>query len=126
MARTLAELPVGSRITDYISLGVLAKTMPSGRVREILQGSGKTSIRERDMPGHVVVYYVIALSLYMQSSCREVLRCLLEGVQWLAGPLSTIKVTGRAGVLQARKRMGYEPLKKFHDAVVRPLAKTRT
>ena len=59
MARTLAELPVGSRVTDYISLGVLAKTFPSGRVREILQGSGKTSIRERDMPAHVVVYYVI-------------------------------------------------------------------
>jgi len=70
MARTLAELPAGSRITDYISLGVLAKTFPSGRVREILRGSGKASIRQRDMPAHVVVYYVIALSLYMQSSCR--------------------------------------------------------
>jgi hypothetical protein len=126
MARTLAELPVGSRITDYISLGVLAKTFPSGRVREILQGSGKTSIRERDMPAHVVVYYVIALSLYMQSSCREVLRCLLEGVQWLAGPLSTIKVTGRAGISQARKRMGYEPLKQLHDAIVGPIATRAT
>jgi hypothetical protein len=28
-----------------------------------------------------VVYYVIALALYMHSSYREVLRCLLEGVQ---------------------------------------------
>ncbi len=78
------------------------------------------------MPAHVVIYYVIALSLYMQSSCREVLRCLLEGVQWLAGPLSTIKVTGRAGISQARKRMGSEPLKQLHDAIVRPLATTRT
>jgi hypothetical protein len=126
MARTLAELPSGSRISDYISLGVLAKTFPSGRVREILKGSGKTSIRERDMPAHVVVYYVIALSLYMQSSCREVLRCLLEGVQWLAGPLSTIKVTGRAGISQARKRMGYEPLKQLHDAIVGPIATPET
>lgn len=30
MARTLAELPKGARITDYISLGVLAKTFPKG------------------------------------------------------------------------------------------------
>jgi len=29
MARTLAELPAGSRITDYISLGVLAKYFPA-------------------------------------------------------------------------------------------------
>src|SRR5580704_1476311 len=50
----------------------------------------------------------------------------LEGVQWLAGPLSTIKVTGRAGISQARKRMGSEPLKQLHDAIVRPLATTRT
>lgn len=28
MARTLAELPQGSRITDYLSLGVMAKTFP--------------------------------------------------------------------------------------------------
>jgi hypothetical protein len=37
-----------------------------------------------------VVYYVIALALYMQSSYREVLRCLLEGVQWLLDPSATI------------------------------------
>src|ERR1700684_2808678 len=108
MARTLAELPVGSRVTDYISLGVLAKTFPSGRVREILQGSGKTSIRERDMPAHVVVYYVIALSLYMQSSCREVLRCLLEGIQWLVEPGAAINVAGNSGISQARTRLGWE------------------
>jgi hypothetical protein len=82
MPRTVAELHSGRRNTDYISLGVLAKTFPSGKVQEILKGSGKGSIRERDMPAHVVIYCVIALSLYMQSSCREVLRCLLEGVQW--------------------------------------------
>ena len=28
MARTLAALPEGSRITDYISLGVITKTIP--------------------------------------------------------------------------------------------------
>ena len=33
-----------------------------------------------------MVYYVIALALYMHSSYREVLRCLLEGVQWLRDP----------------------------------------
>lgn len=126
MPRTVAELPAGSRITDYISLGVLAKTFPAGRVHEILRKTGKASRRERDMPAPVVVYYVIALALYMQSSCREVLRCLLEGVQWLAGPEAAIKVTGRAGISQARKRMGYEPLKQLHDAVVAPIAMAKT
>jgi hypothetical protein len=28
VARTVAELPPGTRITDYISLGVITKTFP--------------------------------------------------------------------------------------------------
>lgn len=79
MARTVAELPKGARITDYISLGVISKTFPLRKVREILVETGRESERRRDLPAPVVVYYVIALALYMQSSYREVLRCLLEG-----------------------------------------------
>ncbi len=86
MARTVAALPAGSRITDYISLGVVAKAFPPDKVRAVLAGAGKQSVRQRDLPAHVVVYYVIALALYMQSSYREVLRCLLEGIQWLVEP----------------------------------------
>jgi hypothetical protein len=78
MARTLAELPKGSRITDYISLGVIAKTFPLWKVQAVLKATGNASVRQRDLPAHVMVYYVIALALYMQSSYREVLRCLLE------------------------------------------------
>ena len=76
MARTLAALPEGSRITDYISLGVITKTFPLKRVRAVLAATGKASQRERDLPAHVVVYYVIVLALYMRSSYREVLRGL--------------------------------------------------
>jgi len=77
MARTVASLPAGSRITDYISLGVITKFFPADKVHEVLSQTGRASVRERDLPAHVVVYYVIALALYMRSSYREVLRCLL-------------------------------------------------
>jgi len=86
VARTVAELPAGSRITDYISLGVLAKTFPLDKVIAVVSAAGKTSQRQRDLPAHVVVYYVIALTLYMHVSYREVLSCLVEGVRWLLGP----------------------------------------
>jgi hypothetical protein len=126
MARTIAELPPGSRITDYISLGVIAKYFPSHKVNAILSDAGKGSIRQRDLPAHVVVYYVIALALYMQSSYREVLRCLLEGIQWLRDPASPVKVAGKSGISQARSRLGWEPLKKLFEAVVAPIATTST
>ena len=122
MARTLAELPKGSRITDYISLGVVAKTFPVATVKSVLEATGRSSRRQRELPAHVVVYYVIALALFMQSSYREVLRCLLEGVQWLLNPTARIKVTGKSGISQARTRLGVEPVKQLHDQTVGPIA----
>ena len=122
MARTVAALPAGSRITDYISLGVVTKTFPPDKIRAVLATTGKQSVRQRDLPAHVVLYYVIALALYMQSSYREVLRCLLEGIQWLAEPSGGIRVAGNSGISQARTRLGWEPLRQLHDEVVRPIA----
>jgi len=46
MARTLAELPKGTRITDYLSLGVIAKTFPLAQVRSVL---ATTEVRARSV-----------------------------------------------------------------------------
>ena len=126
MARTVAELPSGTRITDHISLGVIAKTFPVAQIETILSKTGKASQRQRDLPAHVVVYYVIALALYMNSSYREVLRCLLEGLSWLFGSGVTVKVAGKSGISQARTRLGWEVVKQLHDEVVKPIAKNST
>ncbi len=126
MARTIAELPKGARITDYISIGVVSKTFPREKVDEVLRQTGRSSKRQRDLPAHVVVYYVIALALFMGSSYREVLRCLLEALQWLTEPRRRLKVAGKSGISQARTRLGAEPLELLHEEVVRPLASGRT
>jgi hypothetical protein len=122
MARMVAELPSGTRITDFISLGVLTKMFPLAAIQAVLGETRKRSVRQRDLPAHVVVYYVIALALYMQSSYREVLRCLLEGIQWLLGPGAAVKVAGKSGISQARTRLGWEPLQQLHDGIVKPIA----
>jgi hypothetical protein len=122
VARTVAELPPGARITDYISLGVITETFPLSAIGPVLSKTGKASIRQRDLPAQVVVYYVIALALYMQSSYREVLRCLLEGVQWLRDPSAGMRVAGKSGISQARTRLGWEALRQLHDDLVKPVA----
>jgi hypothetical protein len=126
MARTIAELPKGTRITDYVSLGVLATTFPLAQVEAALASHKKTSRRQRDLPAHVVVYYVIALALFMQVSYREVLRCLLEGLAWLRGPRAGVKITGKSGISQARTRLGWAVLQQLHDEVVKPVAGKNT
>jgi len=126
MGRTAATLDKGRRIADLISLGVIAKTFPIGKVHAVLEATGRASIRERNLPAHVVVYYIIALSIYMDASCREVLRCLLEGVRWLLDAGTPIRVTGKSGISQARTRLGSEAMRRLYDDLVRPIATPAT
>jgi hypothetical protein len=121
MAGAPAGLPAGVRLSDHISLGVIAKTFPPERVRQILAETGTASERERDLPAQVMVYYAIALALYMGSSTREVLRCLLEGLRWLWGT-EAVRVTGKSGISQARSRLGEAPLRRLYEQVVQPIA----
>jgi len=125
MARAPAGLPAGIRVTDHVSLGVIARSLPIGEVRQVLAETGKASERERDLPAQVMVYYAIALALYMTASSREVLRCLLEGLRWLWGA-EAVRVAGRSGISQARTRLGEAPLRQLHERVVRPIATLAT
>jgi len=126
MPRTPATLPDGVRITDHISLGVIAKTFSRETVDEVLEETGRASERERSLPAHVMVYYVIAMALYMQVAYREVLRCLVEGLGWLLGPQVELSVAGKSGISQARSRLGPEPLKLLYERIVAPIAVKRT
>src|SRR3954452_998559 len=149
MARAAAGLPAGIRLSDHISLGVIAKTFPLDHVRQILAETGRASERERDLPAHVMVYYAVALALYTDSGTREVLRCLLEGLRWLWGAeavrvagergisqartrlreglrglwgAEAVGVAGESGISQARTRLGEAPLRQLYDRVVQPVA----
>ena len=121
MAGVSAGLPAGVRLSDHISLGVIARAFPPDQVRRVLSETGRASERERDLPAQVMVYYAIALALYMGSSTREVLRCLLEGLRWLWGA-EAVKVAGRSGISQARTRLGAAPLHRLYEQGVRPIA----
>lgn len=126
MARTVAGLPEGSRMSDYITLGVLAERIPVSVVHEVLRKEGRQSERQRMLPAHVMVYYVIALALYMNVSYTEVLRCLVEGLQWLGWPIRQLRKTGRSGISQARSRLGSRPMKRLYEELVLPIATEKT
>lgn len=126
MPKEAAELPKGTRITDFISLGVIAKTFPRSTIDQILKETGKSSKRQRDLPAHLLIYYVIALPLYMQVSCKEVLRCLREGLQWLFDPEVVGRTPGKSGISQARKRLGSEPIEALYRKIVVPISTKRT
>lgn len=116
----------GPRFSDYFSRIALGKVLPLAQVHSVLAATGRASQRQRDLPAHVMVYYVVALALYMGRSYREVLRQLQEGMARLLGPEQAPKVASKAGLSQARRRVGAEPLRQLYAQVVKPIAEPRT
>ena len=122
MARKAACLPKGTRISDYVTLGVLTATVPGELIDAVLSDTGKQSQRYRQLPARLVVYYVMALVLFAQASYGEVLRCLLEGVRWLHLKGESTALASKSAITKARIRLGVAPLKELYERVARPLA----
>src|SRR5271168_5214310 len=108
MARTAKKITNGNRIAESLSIGLLGRAFPRRRVQAILSKMGRESVRRRDLPMEAVVYYVIALGLFMESSYGEVLRCLIEGLSWLEGQ-EPARAAGKSGITFARQRLGAGP-----------------
>lgn len=121
MARTAAELPAGVRISEKVTVGQFAKVFPPSAVQAALRDADRETVRNRELPNHIVVYLMMLLALFRESSQQEVLRCLYEGLQWLF-ELKDFKITGKSGISQARARVGWEPLYNLFHSVALPLA----
>jgi hypothetical protein len=113
-------------LPDFIHLGAIADRFPLETVQEVLEQTGRQSQRQRNLPAHVMVYYVMALALHMHLSCSQVLRQLVEALSWLELPVQALRMTGRSGISQARERLGAEPLKRLYEETVQPLATPET
>jgi hypothetical protein len=121
MARTAAGLPVGMRLTDHISLGVLTAQFPRAMIDQVLFETERGNARERALPAHVMLYYVIAMALYADASTEEVLRCVVEGARWLGDP-TTADLPTKSAISQARSRLGAAPVEALYRATVAPMA----
>jgi hypothetical protein len=86
-------------------LGRLGAHLPLAWIEESLACTGTASIRRRRLPAEQVVWLVIALALYRGTSMSEVLESLD-----LALPSGSSSAVTRAGISQARQRLGAEPL----------------
>ena len=125
MARTAADFPGGMRLSDYLSVSVIARVYPREAVRTALQSLNRDSRRRRDLPAEVMVYYVIAMALFRAVSAREVLRCLVDGLRWIS-PSLPVRVSGKSSISRARTRLGAAPFTALRDSCVTPLAHPET
>jgi hypothetical protein len=115
-----------SRLTDHISIGVLTRVFPPELVDGVVAEAGRRERRQRLLPARVVVYYVLALALFADSSYEEVMRQLVEGLSWESGWERVWEVPSKVAIYKARVRLGREPLELLFKAIAAPLAREGT
>ena len=110
------------RLSDHISLGVLTRVFPPEVIDSVLVECGRVERRTRLLPARVVVYYVLALALFASCSYEEVMRKLVAGLEWAAGWSHGWSIPTKAALFQARKRLGWQPLRMMYEKVAVALA----
>src|SRR6266480_1552644 len=112
----------GGRLTDWVSLGVLAAFVPRDAVDDAVAAAGKQARRsDGKLPPHVMVYFVMALALFADDDYEEVAARLAEALRgWGAG--GQVQDPTPGGITQARQRLGPEPLAEVFSQVAVPAA----
>ena len=110
------------RLADLVSIGVLMRVFDPGSVDEVIAECGRTEQRSRSLPARSMAYFAMGMALHSEGSYDDVLALISDGVAWAersdgTGPLAT-----KAGIYQARNRLGWEPMARLFERVARPLA----
>ena len=88
--------------------------------------TGRREKRRRLLPARVVVYFVLAMSLFFDDAYEEIIRKLVWGLDFLGVWRKEWSVPTTGAVSQARARLGEEPLRELFERVAVPVAQPGT
>jgi hypothetical protein len=115
-----------SRLTDHISLGVLAEILPRDLIEEVLEETDRRERRSRRLPAHVMVRFCLAMCLFYDDDYEEVMRKLVGSLRDMGSWRDEWMVPSTSAIAQARQRLGEAPLRALFDRVTVPVARRGT
>src|ERR1035437_8628842 len=108
-------------LQDRISVGLLGRPFPRARVDAVVEAAGTREQRTHMLPSGLVVYYVLALALFMDMGGGRVMRKLAGTLSWAArGP--AVVLPSEEALSRVRARLGPVPLRLLFESVAGPLA----
>lgn len=110
------------RLSDLVSIGLLARVFPSDVVDEVIAEAGRTEQRRRSLPARVVAYFVIGMAMFSDGSYEDVFASLTDGLSWLSSWRQSWTAPSGSAIFQARRRLGFEAVRALFVRVARPLA----
>jgi hypothetical protein len=112
------------RLADRLAVGMLTWTYPLEAVERAITACGRDGKRNRLLPPHLVVYFVLAMCMFPAARYEEIAQLLAESIRLTApaGLTALRAVPSTAAVSRARMRLGADPLEALFSqvAAVRP------
>ena len=114
---------MAGRLSDWVSLGVLASRVDRDAVDDAVEAAGKAVKRKGGkLPPQVMVYFVMALALFADEDYEEVWARLTETLADWGGFGDDQALVTTGGITQARQRLGEEPVRETFAQVAEPVA----
>jgi hypothetical protein len=125
MPFNLQHIPEESKLSHALRLPLLEQYYPREVVADLLSQCHAWEERERKLSQLLIVYYIIALSLFRQFNVSEVFAHLCRALRWLWPDPSLALPTG--GALTARRQsLGIPVMRLLFRRCCRPLATPAT
>ena len=124
--KACSDDPLAVRLTDRISLGVLAEVFPRDVIEDVLTETGRREQRSRLLPAHVMVRFCQAMCLFFDDDYEEVMRKLVGALKSMSSWRDDWRVPSTAAITQARQRLGAAPLRVLFEKTAVPVARRGT
>src|SRR6266851_4189662 len=125
MAFSIQQLTDDSKFSHALRFEVLEHLCPPELVSDLLSRCHAWGERERSLNQLLVVYYVIALSLFRRLNLAAVLGHLVRGVRWLwAHP--SVHLPTAAALIYRRRQLGTPVMRHLFQRVCHPMATEQT
>jgi hypothetical protein len=125
MSFKLQQIPAESKFCQQVRMQVLETCYPRDLVSEVLSSCHAWEQRERKLSQLVIVYYIMALSLWRQFNVTAVFAHMSRGLRWL-WPDDTITLPTGGALTARRQSLGIIVLRRLFRQCCRPLATVQT
>lgn len=125
MTLSIQQLIDDSKLSQALSFEMLEQVYPREVVNELLSRCHAWGKRERSLNQLLLVYYVIALSLFRRLNLAAVLNHLVRGLRWL-WPNPCLCLPTAAALVYRRRLLGCPVMRHLFQSICRPMATPQT
>ncbi len=125
MAFSIQQLVDDSKLSHALRFEILEQLCPRELVSDLLTRCHAWGKRERSLNQLVLVYDVIALSLFRRLNLAAVLAHLVRGLRWL-WPNPSLRLPTAAALVSRRRQLGGLIMRHLFQRICRPMATQQT